>query len=51
MNRIFNTAASVSLDSSSYTSPAINVVEVRTEGVLCASGDHESWGTDNDLWS
>ena len=50
MNRIFNTAASVSLDSSSYTSPAINVVEVRTEGVLCASGQLEGWGEADLVW-
>ena len=48
MNRIFKTAASVSLNTSSYATPTVSVIDVKTEGVLCASGDHEGW-TEGDL--
>ena len=51
MNKKLTTAATLSLGVSSYESPAVNVVEVLSEGVLCMSGDHEEWGTDDDLWS
>lgn len=52
MNRIFKTAASVSLNSSSYTTPAVSVVDVVTEGVLCASGDGqiETWNEETLKW-
>ncbi len=43
MNKIFKTAASVSLGTCSYATPTVSVVEVRTEGVLCASGQLEGW--------
>ena len=26
-----------------YEAPAVNVVELETEGVLCASGQNEEW--------
>ena len=51
MNKELTTAATLSLGVRSYESPAVSVVEVLSEGVLCASGDHEGWGTDDDLWS
>ena len=48
MNKELTTAATLSLGVRSYESPAVSVVEVLSEGVLCASGDHESW-TEGDL--
>ena len=51
MNKELTTAATLSLGVRSYESPAVTVVEVLSEGVLCASGDHEDWGYDDDLWS
>ena len=51
MNKELTTAATLSLGARSYESPAVTVVEVLSEGVLCASGDHEDWGYDDDLWS
>ena len=51
MNKKLTTAGTLSLGARSYESPAVNVVEVLSEGVLCASGDHEGWGYDDDLWS
>ena len=51
MNKELTTAATLSLGVRSYESPAVNVVEVLSEGVLCASGDHEEWVPDDDLWS
>lgn len=40
----------------SYTSPAVKVVEITAEGVLCMSFtlleyQHEEWVYDEDLWS
>lgn len=26
-----------------YETPAVNVIEISTEGVLCASGQNEEW--------
>ena len=43
MNKIFKTAASVSLGTCSYATPTVSVIQVRTEGVLCASGQLEGW--------
>jgi len=41
-----------------YTAPATEVLEIATEGVLCASlgtgngsATNEKWAYDNDLWS
>ena len=51
MNKILMNAANSTLGARSYETPAVNVVEVLSEGVLCASGDHEGWGYDEDLWS
>ena len=34
----------------SYRSPEVSVTEIFAEGVLCASGDHEGWEYDDDLW-
>ena len=51
MNKILKTFASASFDISSYEAPAMIVVEMGPKGVLCVSGDHEEWGTDDDLWS
>lgn len=43
MNKELTTAATRSLGVSSYESPAVNVAEVISEGVLCASGQLEGW--------
>ena len=51
MNKILKPAANSTLGARSYETPAVTVVEVVSEGVLCMSGDHEVWGTDDDLWS
>ena len=51
MNKILKTAASVPLGTCSYATPSVSVIEVKAEGLLCASGDHEGWGTDDDLWN
>ena len=45
MNKILKTAASASLSTSSYETPAVTVMEIVSEGVLCASGE----GSFNDL--
>jgi hypothetical protein len=37
MNKIVKNAASASLSTSSYETPAVSVVEVVSEGVLCSS--------------
>ena len=51
MNKILKPAADSTLGARSYETPAVTVVEVVSEGVLCASGDHEAWDYDDDLWS
>ena len=51
MNKTLTTAATLTLGARSYESPAITAVEVLSEGVLCASGQHDEWAIDNDLWS
>ena len=43
MNKELTTAATLSLGVRSYESPAVTVVEVLSEGVLCASGQREGW--------
>jgi hypothetical protein len=43
MNKNTKPAASLTLGARSYESPAVSVVEVLSEGVLCMSGDHEGW--------
>ena len=50
MNRIVMNAASSTLGASSYETPAVNVVEVVSEGVLCASGQLEGWTEENLDW-
>jgi len=53
MNKILTTAAGSSLGARSYESPALAIVEVHSEGVLCASqmGSNtlsvDEWETDN----
>lgn len=52
MNKILKPAADSTLGARSYETPAVNVVEVVSEGVLCAStlnNSHEVWG-EEDLW-
>ena len=49
MNKELTTAATLSLGVRSYESPAVSVVEVLSEGVLCQSGSFEDWG-EEDLW-
>ena len=43
MNKILKPAADSTLGARSYETPAVNVVEVVSEGVLCASGQLEGW--------
>ena len=50
MNKILMNAAGSSLGARSYESPEVNVVEIHSEGVLCASGDHEAWDEDDLDW-
>ena len=50
MNKILKTAASASLSTSSYETPAVTVMEVVSEGVLCMSGKSlETWGKADDF--
>ena len=49
MNKNTKPAATHTLGVSSYESPAANVVEVLSEGVLCASGQLEAWDEDEDV--
>ena len=39
MNKTLTTAATLTLGARSYESPAVNVVEIFSEGVLCMSGE------------
>ena len=48
MNKELTTAATLSLGVRSYESPAVNVVEVLSEGVLCSS--FEEWQEDELPW-
>ena len=50
MNKILMTAANSTLGVRSYESPAVTVVEVISEGVLCASGQLEGWYEDDLDW-
>ena len=50
MNKELTTAATLSLGARSYESPAVTVVEVLSEGVLCASGQLEGWEEDELDW-
>ena len=53
MNKILMTAANSTLGVSSYESPAVTVVEVLSEGVLCASGQFfEEWDEEDNtgIW-
>ena len=50
MNKKLTTAATLSLGARSYESPAVTVVEVLSEGVLCASGQLEGWEEDELDW-
>ena len=51
MSKILRTTATPTLGSCSYESPMATVEDLLSEGVLCESGNHEVWGTDDDLWS
>ena len=48
MNKELTTAATLSLGVSSYESPAVSVVEVLSEGVLCSS--FEEWQEEELPW-
>ena len=50
MNKNLLTAATPTLGVRSYESPTVSVVEVVSEGVLCASGQLESWAEDDLDW-
>ena len=43
MKKIVKNSAYAALSTSSYEAPAVTVVEVLSEGVLCASGQLENW--------
>lgn len=45
MNKTINSA----LQTGGYASPSANVVEIQTEGVLCASGTFEYWEDGDDV--
>ena len=53
MNKTLTTAATLTLGARSYESPAVNVVEIFSEGVMCASTldgntlSVDEWETDN----
>ena len=52
MNKILNATASATLSTSSYETPAVTVMEVVSEGVLCQStkgNEFEDW-VEEDLW-
>ena len=51
MNKKLTTAATLSLGVRSYESPAVTVVEVLSEGVLCASNglSVNPWENDDDF--
>ena len=50
MNKILKPAANSSLGVRSYETPAVSVVEVLSEGVLCASGQLQGWEEDDLDW-
>ena len=50
MIKILITAASASHDTSSYATPSVSVIEVKSEGMLCASGDFEEWNEETLPW-
>ena len=52
MNKILKNAADSTLGARSYETTAVTVMEVMSEGVLCAStreNNFEDWG-EEDLW-
>ena len=49
MKNQFN-SAEPSLRLSSYESPEVLVAEIRSEGVLCASGQFEQWNEEKLEW-
>ena len=51
MNKELTTAATLALGVSSYESPAVSVVEVISEGVLCASNtlSVKDWENESDF--
>ena len=54
MNKTFKSAVNQTLAVGSYESPAVSVVEVISEGVLCGSGDfYEEWDEEDNtgIWS
>ena len=50
MIKILIRAASASHDTSSYAAPSVSVIEVKSEGMLCASGDFEEWNEETLPW-
>lgn len=50
MIKILIRAASASHDTSSYATPSVSVIEVKSEGMLCASGDFEEWNEETLPW-
>ena len=50
MIKILIKAASASHDTSSSATPSVSVIEVKSEGMLCASGDFEEWNEETLPW-
>ena len=50
MTQNFMNPAAATLATGSYVSPAAKVVEISSEGVLCASGQFEEWTEDTLPW-
>lgn len=50
MNKILMTAAESALGLSSYQTPETSVMEVSAEGLLCISGQIETWEEDQIKW-
>ena len=53
MNKTLTTAATHTHGARSYESPAVNVVEIFSEGVMCGSTretSFEDWNTDKITW-
>ena len=50
MNKTLTTAATLTLGARSYESPAVNAVEIFSEGVMCASGQLEGWNEQDLDW-
>ena len=50
MNKKTTKTALASFSTSSYESPTMTVVDIHSEGILCASGELEDWLEDDLDW-